>query len=115
MREISAVAELEARLARVRGKRELLGATRGVDLRQGVVVGAEHVENVVLDDELPHHAPAREVDEHREARGVVGRGEDLARARLTTGTLGAENDLRADDVEQLLTVQQAARLRKADR
>ena len=114
MREIAAVAEHEARLARVRGKRELLGATRGLDLCQGVVVGAEHVEDVVVDDELPHRAPASEVDEHREARGVVGQGEHLARARFTTGTLRAENDLGADDVEQLLAVQWAARLCEAN-
>src|SRR5207302_10519066 len=32
----------------------------------------------------------------------------------TTGILRAENDLRADEVEQLLTVQRAARLREAN-
>ena len=111
--EVLAPTDREARLAGVGREGELLGAARRLDLGQGVMVGAEHVEDVVLDDQLAHRAPAGEVDEHREAGGVGGRGQELARPRLAANTIRLEDDLRSDDSEQLLAVHRAAGAREA--
>ena len=82
-------------LARLGGEGQLSRLAVGLDLCQRVVVGSEDIEDIVLHDEIPHRAPAREVELHREAGGVEGRGHDLARTRLATGAVGAKYDLPA--------------------
>ena len=79
-------------LARLGREGELPRLAARLHLGQGVVIGTEHVEDIVLHHEIPHRAPAREVDLHREAGGVDGRGRHLARTRLAAGAVGAEND-----------------------
>ncbi len=102
-------------LARLGGEGQLPRLAVGFDLCQRVVVGSEDIEDIVLHDEIPHRAPAREVELHREAWGVEGRGHDLPRTRLAAGTVGAEDDVPAQHVEELVPVLLAPRLREPER
>ena len=101
--------------ARIGGEGQLPRLAIGLDLRQRVVVDSEDVEDIVLHDELPHPAPAREVEMHRETGGIEGRWYQLARTRLAANAVGAEHDLPAQQVEEPVTTLRAALLREPER
>jgi len=101
--------------ARIGSEGQLPRLAVGLDLRQRVVVDSEDVEDIVLHDEIPHPAPTREVEMHRETGGVEGRRYQLARTRLAANAAGPKHDLPAQQVEELVPALRAALLRDPER
>jgi len=109
-----AAVESHLRLARVGIEGELDAAARKVDPRQGVMVGAEDVEQVVADPQRRDVAGADEVDHERE-RGRCGWGRPRrAACDRAAAAPGGERHLLAHQLGQPPTARLVSGLRTAD-
>ena len=94
--------DAEPGFPRGRLESELARPARPLHLRERVMVATDDVEDVVAHVEVAQPRRAREIHQHREARGVEGRRLHDAGARFATGSVCAQPDRSPDDVEQTL-------------
>ena len=101
-------ADLEARRPRLGGERELPGAARPLDLREGVHVRAERIGQVVADLERAHGAAAGEIDHDGDAERRDRGRDELRRSRRAFGAVVRQPDLPANRAGERLPRRRAA-------
>jgi hypothetical protein len=79
--------ERDARLPRLGGEGQLADLPTRLDLGERVVIGAENVEQIVADGQLPNVGRAGEVHDERHAVGLGAPGVDKALRRLASAAL----------------------------
>jgi hypothetical protein len=79
-----------------------------LDLGERVVIGAENVEQIVADGQLPNVGRAGEVHDERHSVGLGAPGVDKALRRLASAALVDEGELVAELAEQPVAAVRAA-------
>src|SRR5213593_81652 len=100
--------ERDARLPRLGSEGQLADLPARLDLGERVVIGAENVEQIVADGQLPNVGRAGEVHDERHAVGLGAPDVDKALRRLAPAALVDEGELVAEMAEQPLAALRAA-------
>ncbi len=95
-----ASSEGDARLPCLGGEGEFADLPARLDLGERVVIGAENVEQIVADGQLPNVGRTGEVHDERHAVGLGAPGVDKALRRLASAALVDEDELVAEMAEQ---------------
>ena len=95
-----ASSEGDARLPCLGGEGQLADLPARLDLGERVVIGAENVEQIVADGQLPNVGRTGEVHDEGHAVGLGAPGVDKALRRLASAALVDEDELVAEMAEQ---------------
>ncbi|HZW74965.1 MAG TPA: hypothetical protein VFF43_15565, partial [Caldimonas sp.] len=97
-----AAGERHASLARFGREGELRRPAGGIDARQRVVIGAEHIEQIVPDAQITHAALTGKLDDQRDARDARRCRRHRAAPRRAPAVPDDDTDLVADRAEKAL-------------